>query len=480
MAEETPAWLASAVVHMVLIVLLALWWWGKPGTQAPLSLVGGFDPAASQHLDSWTPSDLPDPPALAAAGEIAVEDLPPVQIAIPHPLGELKAAEKTGDGDEATTEAEVVLSGTTGDAEPKQDRPGGGFGGRKGEMRRQLAEINGATRQSEAAVDRGLEWLKNHQLEHGSWHFNHHVGPCGGLCRNPGRTETSTGSTSLALLAFLGAGQTHRDGEYQEVVQKGLYYLLTRMRHTSHGTDLQEGTMYSQGLATICLCEAYAVSEDPSLKQLAQGAVNFVVYAQDGRGGGWRYTPGAPGDTSVHGWQVMALRSAEMSYLNVPPRPLKLADRFLDTVQLDGGARYKYMADRIQESDALSAIGLLCRMYSGWPREHDALRRGVERIAATGPKPDDMYYNYYATQVMHHYGGPLWHDWNTKMRDYLVRTQERRGHENGSWYFEGNNGQVGGRLYNTALAIMTLEVYYRHLPLYREEAIRTAERPTSE
>jgi len=82
-----------------------------------------------------------------------------------------------------------------------------------------------------------------------------------------------------------------------------------------------------------------------------------------------------------------------------------------------------------------------------------------------------MYYNYYATQVLHHWQGPEWKRWNVQMRDHLIATQAGRGHESGSWYFSGGRGDVGGRLYNTAMAVMTLEVYYRYMPLYRREAI---------
>ena len=114
------------------------------------------------------------------------------------------------------------------------------------------------------------------------------------------RVET-TAATAIALLPFLGAGYTHTEGEYQDLVDRGLYYLVRRSLRTPNGSDLQEGTMYAQGLATIALCEAYAMTEDPGLKGYAQGAIDFVCYAQDRKGGGWRYTPGEPGDTTSLG-----------------------------------------------------------------------------------------------------------------------------------------------------------------------------------
>ena len=237
--------------------------------------------------------------------------------------------------------------------------------------------------------------------------------------------------------------------------------------------------MYGHGLAAIVLCEAYGMTHDAFLRQAAQGSVNYIGDAQDPRGGGWRYRPLEPGDTSVLGWQLMALKSAEMAYLHVPPGAMRKAGYFLDHVQADRGATYGYQ-DPDNRRPATTAIGLLCRMYLGWEHDHEPLVRGVQVLSQLGPSTDttrmrnNMYYNYYATQVMHHYGGYPWQRWNTVMRDYLVQTQDKGGHQTGSWYLPGsdNGAPAGGRLYCTAMAAMTLEVYYRHMPLYRNQSVR--------
>jgi hypothetical protein len=106
---------------------------------------------------------------------------------------------------------------------------------------------------------------------------------------------------------------------------------------------------------------------------------------------------------------------------------------------------------------------------------HPAFGRGVEFLKQFPPQKGDfdMYYYYYATQVVHFYDGPDWHKfWNPKMRDLLVELQNKGGDENlrGSW--EKDSGFIGsqcGRLGTTALALLTLEVYYRHLPLYKRD-----------
>ena len=340
-----------------------------------------------------------------------------------------------------------------------------GLSGREGAARASLLESGGGTPGTEQAVQRALQWLANHQHENGSWDFDT---ACD--CPNAGHlTGETVSATALALLPFLGAGNTHEEGEYREVVKRGLYFL--RQQQDSQGSFLEPegGKMYAHALASIALCEAYAMSQDRGLRSAAQQSLDFISIARDPRGGGWRYIIGEPGDTSVTGWVIMALKSGRMGYLSIPDETVQGAKTFLDSMQTEGGSTYGY--DRPGDAAATSAVGLLCRMYMGWSRDHQGLHRGVELLARHGPSKDDIYYDYYATQVMRHYGGSSWEKWNQRMRGILVNSQQRTGHTAGSWFFPADKGAVaGGRLYSTAMATMILEVYYRHLPIYGENA----------
>ena len=72
---------------------------------------------------------------------------------------------------------------------------------------------------------------------------------------------------------------------------------------------------------------------------------------------------------------------------------------------------------------------------------------------------------------MHNVPGPQWDDWNRQMRRILIESQEKTGCAAGSW--DPNKpdpdpwGNQGGRLMVTSLSCLTLEVYYRYLPLYK-------------
>ena len=219
----------------------------------------------------------------------------------------------------------------------------------------------------------------------------------------------------------------------------------------------------------------------------ASGALAFALASQDPRGGGWRYDPRRPdSDISVTGWHVMALHSATAIGLPIPPRASVGVTALLNSLQGNYGAIYGYHRSAGEATPTRSAIGLLCRVYTGWNRQQ--LQRGVETLAAIGPSENDMYYDYYGTLLLHHYGGPLWDDWNRKLRDYLIRTQSHTGHETGSWSFRPcHSNMMGGRHFDTCMACLILETYYRSKPVYSagqqaqekpvDHAVRKADEP---
>lgn len=338
--------------------------------------------------------------------------------------------------------------------------------------RASLLKERGGSAESENAVGKALGWLARHQVPDGGWNFDHRVGPCQGQCDHHGSLENArAGATGLALLPFLGAGQTHRGGDHKDVVKRGLAFLVQNMKNNKQGGgDLADGgSMYSHGICAIALAEAYAMTRDKDLMLPAQMAVNHIIYAQDPTGGGWRYSPRQPGDTSVLGWQVMALRSAQLADLKVPQGTLAGASKFLDSVQMERGAKYGYTGPG--PAAGTTAVGLLSRINLGWEKDGAALQQGVAYLSQTGPSKGNMYYNYYATQIMSHWGGDEWDKWNKGMRDFLINEQSKQGHQEGSWFMDGGDhgAGVGGRIYCTSIAAMILEAYYRHPPIYGTE-----------
>ncbi|MBL4883214.1 MAG: terpene cyclase/mutase family protein [Planctomycetaceae bacterium] len=358
------------------------------------------------------------------------------------------------------------------------------FGGRDSGTREKLLEMFGGNMNSELAVRNGLKWLAERQRSDGSWSFDHrrksdkHADHQAGTLAN-----CTTGATGLALMAFLGAGDTQDQGEHKDRVEKALEFLVNSAVKVPEGYDLRGRNgpekdkipggnypMYAHSLATIALCEAYAMTKDRRLRTVAQGAIDFIFKTRNRDQGGWRYRPEEVGDLSVTGWMIMALQSGKTAGLRVNKFAFSTSTQFLDATQSAEGAKYAYVAGQGPKPSTTS-IGLLCRMYLGWETNHKAIQSGVVYLSSVGPSPNNIYFNYYATQVMHHVGGASWSKWNLVMRDSLIASQVKSGPEKGSWNATDPHGRTGGRLYQTCLSTMTLEVYYRHLPLYQMRSL---------
>ena len=203
---------------------------------------------------------------------------------------------------------------------------------------------------------------------------------------------------------------------------------------------------------------------DRRVPRRSQGAWRI---AKQKRGGGWRYEPQQPGDTSVVGWQVIALTSARQAGLHVSSDSLGQTNKFLNSVQANKtGSTYGYTPGA-GVSPTMSAEGLLCRIYCGWKHGNEGLNQGTAYLLQFMPtRQRDFYYWYYATQVLHHYGDDPWEQWNPAIRELLISLQAQQGHEAGSWAPQGGHDGQGGRVYSTSLALLTLEVYYRHKRVY--------------
>ncbi|MCP4783769.1 MAG: hypothetical protein GY878_09465 [Fuerstiella sp.] len=346
---------------------------------------------------------------------------------------------------------------------------------RQGDTRKQYIELFGGTEESEKAVNRGLLWLVQHQNTDGSWSLNRFQENCNGkhpTCNGQGAEVSNTAATGLALLPLLAAGNTHVDGDYAKVVAAGLQWLIDHQK--SDGELLGPGDrqkMYSQGIAAIALCEAFGMTQHPDFREPAQRSLQYIVDAQNKKTGGWRYNPGEAGDTSVVGWQMMALKSGEMAGLDVPIETHEGIRRWLKSVEgnMPVGGQFGYTNRTV--SPAMSAEGLLCLQFLGTGRNDAAMRAGADYLLTQLPDVKQgrtSYYWYYGTQVMYHMQGNYWQEWNAALRDMVVDTQIKDGHMAGTWNPADNWEKRGGRLYSTSMKLLLLEIYYRHLPLYEQ------------
>lgn len=479
------------------------------GAQSAPAMPAGSAEVDAAALADVSPSDAPLGDDLSAAqadlpaGRMASAGLP-VRVAAPTGPGGLSAQPAADIGlpsRRARAESEVVhtaasrmileRSGSKLAADVRvRDTAVPGLRQRDRAMRRELAQQRGGNEGSERAVEMGLDFLARHQNPDGSWSLHDFSqGQPGYENAGFGRMQSDTAATGLSMLAFLGAGYTHTDGKYRMVVGRGLGYLLGNQRADGDLFVPQDARsnlnvwLYSHGIASIALCEAYGMTRDPNLQDPAQRALDFIVAAQNPTEGGWRYAPRLGSDTSVSGWQLMALKSGELAGLHAPSETYQRVQTWLDGAQGQANpALYVYRPKAKQDhqrlpSRVMTAEALLMRQYLGWKRDNATMVAGADYLLGQLPQwtasgaERDAYYWYYGTQFMFQMGGRHWQQWNERLRPLLVDSQQTTGPFAGSWDPRGDTpdrwGREAGRLYITAMHLLMLEVYYRHLPLYR-------------
>lgn len=365
---------------------------------------------------------------------------------------------------------------------------GGKFGGRGG-GRRGLGRKGG--RPTARAIQLGLEWLKRHQDEDGKWsssEFTKHCPP-NDFCDGPGNPVNDIGLTGLALLAFLGDGSTMRSGPYKDVIKKGVIWLKDQQDENGLlGTESGRQFMYNHALASLAMVEAYGLSKYRTLKRYAQRAVEYICKARNPYKV-WRYYPhDGDNDSSVTGWMVFVLKSAQDFKLKVDEEALKYSEAWFEEVtdpatgqcgytkRGEGSSREIGMEEKFPASktEAMTAVGLLCRIFLGQrPQTQPLLKAAAELMLKKPPTWNendgsiDVYYWYYGSYAMFQMGGGLWKGWRKHLETALVKPQRQDGHARGSWNPIGAWGSEGGRVYSTAIGVLCLEVYYRYSRLIR-------------
>lgn len=328
-----------------------------------------------------------------------------------------------------------------------------------------IIESAGGSPDTEAAVQHALAWLVAHQESAGHWSAARHGAGRGNAQQGQDRGDTGadadTGITALAVLALLGAGNTHLQGEHRVAVQHGLEFLLASQRSDGclAGNAKLFASTYCHGMALLALAETLAISHDQRLKPAVERAAEYTVAAQHS-GGGWRYQPGDVGDMSQFGWQIMALKSAELAGVKIPEPTRQRSARFLFSVSSGRhGGLASYRAKE-RPSRTMTAEALLCRYLLDESPERDTCDEAVAFVSQELPTsgPANVYYWYYGTLAMRFSGGDAWKRWNQGLQEELLSSQR----SDGSWNPDAVWGGYGGKVYQTALSALCLEAYYRY------------------
>ena len=327
----------------------------------------------------------------------------------------------------------------------------------------------GGSQETEKAVRRALDWFTRNQEKSGCWR---------------GEAGHYTATTGMAMLAYMGWGAKHtQEGPYQRPLAKAVEWMLREEKNGDLRGRSHRGNMYDHGMAAIAMAEAYALTKDKRLLQPLERIVRFTVNAQNPKTGGWRYStykenPNDKGDMSIVGWQVMALKSAQMGGIKVPQVAFQRAGNFLRFVGKGSthGGEYAYLPGH-GRSPTMTAEGMFSQqLLGGFPPSHPRMQESVKLIQKNLPNRQNThyYYWYYGSLAMHQNQGDAWEKWNENLRPILVRNQVRNGNDrvDGSWDPIGQYGPQAGRCVVTAMATLSLEVYYRYLPLSSPEWLK--------
>ena len=362
----------------------------------------------------------------------------------------------------------------------------GAFGWRTGGGRKRLALANGGSPATESAVDLGLEWLFHHQEAEGYWDRVKYEGTAG----DRGDPD-NVGVTGGAVLAFLGAGHTEKHGKYRDTVRRGIGWLISTQKDNGRW-GRRHKQMYRSALATMALSEAAGMAKMPATMAAAQKAVDGLIKAQKPYAA-WFYDAYTKeladrheNDTSITIWAAMALKSAKVSGLRVSGTAFTGVMNWIDHAQNLDGAKpgdYDYRGGKVayrgkmdqpvrsRTNNLLTAAGGVIRIFWGQDLNHPGIVGPCNRLIEylPGKVETDYYAWYYITLLMFQKGGEHWTTWNAPMQKTLLGAQVKGDPRQmgGSWEPEngGRAGKHGGRVMTTALAVLSLEVYYRYLPM---------------
>ncbi len=452
---------------------------------------GTADSSGPERVASITPS-VDDPFTINAGSEISPDRVDPLipttSVASSTTLKPVNSGSNSTNGSTGNSNAgsRNAPSNATGNAGGSPLVPvvigGGGanngppslYKDRTAQDRAVIAQGRGGSPEAEAAVQAALKWLSANQSPDGRWDADKFGAGRElnvlGHDRQGAGAKADTGISGLAMLAFLGAGNTHLQGKYKDNVRNGLEFLLNEQATDGNlgGKSEMFAFMYSHGIATLALSEAFAMTGDTRLEKPLRAAIAYSVSAQHQATGSWRYRPGESGDTSQLGWQLMALKSAELAGIAMPDQTRNGMIRYLKATSsgTHGGLAGYRPGEKITRP--MTAEALVCRQFLGMTRDNPAANEAGDYLLNDLPNNNrvNLYYWYYGTLSMYQLQGEHWERWNKALQATLIERQVKKGDTAGSWEPDCVWAGYGGRVYSTAMAALCLEVYYRYLPLY--------------
>lgn len=463
---------SAIIVPCIAVTLLALFASMAPPPITPVEIII-IDPDEVEKLDEIEDLEPPEPPEMTDM-DFTTPDVT-VDMAVPMPETDFSPQPAEFDS-VAIVKSPLIMKGIYGSRNPgARGSALGRYGGGMGKL-------------TEGAVLRALRWLKKHQDEDGSWTTRTDGG-------EGGYNGAAPAMTGLALLAYLAHGETPASEEFGLTVEKAIRWIVDNQKSDGRFKG-KDGNDYCHPIAAYAISEAYGLTKIPMIKEVAEKSIDAIIKGQHASGG-WNYNCNAEDrdDTSYMAWCAQALKAAKMAGLEnsgLKQAMRKAIQGFKKNAAPGGGFGYTKPG-----TGGLTGAGTLCMQLLGASREVQ-VRQGLawlEKHATCdwkkpwGARP--IYYWYYVTQAKFHQGGETWDLWNKLFAIQLVKNQhvlknaimgpKDRMVDIGYWEPPWDEEKKIGRVYNTTLCTLMLEVYYRYLPTFQApEEIEMEEEIASE
>ena len=306
------------------------------------------------------------------------------------------------------------------------------------------------TQEASDAIRRGLNWIASQQNQKGHWP----------------ESEWSLAISSLAGLALAAKGPSHRGKVTRSLLRFTDYVLDHAGRNGLIHSPGNSRPALGQGFALLFLTQVYGMFDqkrDERIQEVLRKGIKYILDHQTVEGGWYENY----GTNAAHYWiitvsQIQALRAARRCGFAIPKTPIRKAVAFVDKTP------FCTCSEPCYGNDAARLVTLIA---AGDYKNESLVPRGRKLLSDL--KYDfkklsyPVYTHLYAAQALHYHGGREWTSYYEQIRDTLVRTQKRPRAGHGYWdrQYRGHSRNKPGKVYATAVACLILQIPYRTLPM---------------
>ncbi len=282
-------------------------------------------------------------------------------------------------------------------------------------------------------IEKSLYWLAKNQEPDGSWSAE----------RWGGKKGYTIGVTGLALLSLI-----KKNVEHEKNIKHAWDYLLEQQRRDGLFGPENSAFLYNHGIATTALLESYSIYPTETIKRSVDKALQYISSIQNPEG--WW---GDSSNISLSVWQVYALcRAYILGWKNAE----KSIQRSL--LWLASMAKRHDFWGNVDASIATGAFlfSLPEKRYSILEKDNK-IKHTLQALLYQPNHKIEYYHYYFLTHAICNVFQNKSNDYIHFLQKKLLEKQVQAGVYRGTWEPAGISGNIGGRVYSTAMATLSLQ-----------------------